>query len=337
MLEIATNLSVSEQGDDLKFEWMTQRHILSSYCVNAEIVRLAGERVRDELRRVAKKYKNPSASYDLADLKMLARAGERLFEALFHVTAGDASSADYLKDKIIAHRRRIPLTIFTDGNVTIPWNFIYRYDADNVTEVAGDLSDFQGFWTSIFQISIRFNKMQPPCENGVPKQGLKTLFALHETSFRSARALLKGDDTLNGKLDELLTKEVGETTNWSDCRKKWKLIEESDSLVYIFGHSDGKRIYLRDLDDAASSTDDYSIDAAGLLTCFRKKRSSTSNTVYFINGCRTTDSDWGNGFLSVTSGPGFMVSSVVKQKLQTSSLRSTRPNFLICFVNPGCR
>ncbi|MGY3120311.1 hypothetical protein ACVWXQ_004248 [Bradyrhizobium sp. S3.14.4] len=299
-------VSVVEQGDSLKFEWSGPRYILTPYCVNAELVRKAGDQVRDELREIATKYKAIGIQYDAKDLKALASAGQRLFAALFLVTSGDASSAEYLKEKIEAQTTRSELSVFTDGNVTIPWNFIFRRDPDAIISAKFDLTDFDGFWTSIFKTSIRFNKMHPPSETAVPKSNMKTLLALHKDRFLDARHLLKSDNALLAKLDALLQHEIGEATNWNDCRAKWKTIADSDSVIYIFGHSDGTRLYLCDPPMSGKPvSDEYAIDTLGLLTSFPKKKGNKSNTIYFINGCRTAASNLGDGFLSVTSGPGF--------------------------------
>ena len=108
------------------------------------------------------------------DLKALAVAGQKLYIALFLVTAGDESSAEYLKEKIESQKERTDLSVFTDGNVTIPWNFIFFRDPDSIAIAKSDLRDFDGFWTSIFRTSIRFNKMHPPSEAAISKSNPKT-------------------------------------------------------------------------------------------------------------------------------------------------------------------
>jgi hypothetical protein len=305
MLISAVRLNVSEQGDNLKFEWSTQTHLFTPYCVNAERVRKAGEEVRSQLRAIADKYRGTGARYSKEDLKELAVRGRKLFAALFFATAGDDSSADYLSEKISEMTNRVDLTIFTDGNVTIPWNFIFRHDPNEIKELANDLSDFAGFWTTVFNPTVRFNKLQLPCESAISKKNLKTLFAVHEERFDSACQLLKRNPPLLEKLDKLLKQEVGETTNWTDCKDKWKAIGDNDSVVYIFGHSDGTHIYLNDPKEGEEPSEEYALDTTGFLTAFPKKRDSSSNTVCFINGCRTANGSLGDGFLSVTSGRGF--------------------------------
>jgi hypothetical protein len=55
----------------------------------------------------------------------------------------------------------------------------------------------------------------------------------------------------------------------------------------------------------APDPDRYQLDPNGFSACFKKERANQTNTLCFINGCRTADGDWGNGFLSVTSTHGF--------------------------------
>lgn len=305
MLKLPTRLAVTENGDNLKFEWSTQRHILTPYSVNAARVQRAGDKVRDKLRAIAERYRAGSACYDERDLQELAAAGRVLFDCLFSVSGGDSTSAEYLKAEIESKLDRIDLTVFSDGNVAIPWGFVFRHQPSAIKHATNSIADFDGFFSSIFRISIRFHRMQPPCDDSLPRSTLKTLFALHKDSFNNARRLLSPSyASLLARLDRLMQNDVGYCTDWKACKVKWDAISDCNSIVYLFGHSDGISLALADEVGGNRLSNEYRIETDELVSVFLKPKNNRSNTVYFINGCRTACGSMGDGFLSATSGPG---------------------------------
>jgi hypothetical protein len=106
-------------------------------------------------------------------------------------------------------------------------------------------------------------------------------------------------------LESIVDYAVGNVTNWDVCRDKWKAIEENDSLLHIFGHSDGEKVYLQDPVPGAPVDNLYCLEADRFKGLFGKKRQTRSVTVCFLNGCRTGAGPVGESFLDVLFDRGF--------------------------------
>ncbi len=294
-------VQLTAQGDDVKLSWTGQ--FRKCYCVNRDRVRQASQTVRDILQLVATEYQDDQASY-AAYLQPLAYAGHLLKGALFYPT--DNTDVDPLLKYLEGLPPATPLTIFSDSSVQVPWNFVFSGDAQTLPPATQKIQDFASFWTSRFKIRIRFINTELPPRGPINRASVKTLCALHRSRFRAAERVLEEHVDLAPKIERLLNHEVGTTADWNDCREKWKQIADSDSVLYIFAHSDGQKLYLKEEKDIHDINDRfrYELDTNGFHTTF-KKRNAETNTICFINGCRTADGELGNGFLSVTSGPGF--------------------------------
>src|SRR5262249_4760853 len=93
--------------------------------------------------------------------------------------------------------------------------------------------------------------------------------------------------------------EVGAVAEWELCRRKWREISKQDSILYVYGHSDGTTIEL-----------DPEVDRKPKMEAIRfhnffRKADATSASIFFLNGCVTGSGNDHNGFLRVTSMPGF--------------------------------
>ena len=302
-------LDMTRQGDALKLVWSCPEFVMSPYCIAAAAAQTGSDKVRNILKTIASKYINPQADYK-DEIPLLRRAGFELMTVLFeNIVDGSADSAEEVKNYIETIRDRKVLRIRTDGMIPILWNFVFDGDPDATRPFTHSLADFGDFWLSKFKVFIRFNKVKIPPEWPLPRSSVKTLLALNEEEFVKARQSISCSrpDTKE-KINSLLSFEVGSVTNWDDCRAKWRVIaEKNDSILYIFGHSTGEEIFLTA--QTADLTDQerfrYVLDANSFLATFKKSRNPTSNTICFINGCRTADGSLGKNFLNVTSGKGF--------------------------------
>jgi hypothetical protein len=144
----------------------------------------------------------------------------------------------------------------------------------------------------------------------LPKPGRerrRALYALHEELFALARRELKRRNAeLDQKLDQLLETDSVSGTTWTECQRHWRSIaEDYDSVLYMFGHSDGERIMLADGSDRADAV----LPASGFSSSFRKRGDTRSASICILNGCRTaapgTNRPWPASFLSATRKPGF--------------------------------
>jgi hypothetical protein len=273
------------------------------YCVNRERLHVASQAVREILQAIASEYLLPSGRYE-PFLPALAHAGEELRTAVFSPVNGVAV------DSLVAYVDRqpagTPLAIFSDGSVQVPWNFMFSGDVNRLPAPTGRIEDFDDFWTSRLKVNVRYIATDIPPDRPISREGLKTLLALHRSRFNKAEQILQKYPEIHAQLQELRGFEVGESNDWDGCRSKWEQIARNDSIVYIFAHADQNKLYLLEEDEIdPASAYKYAINTTGFQTIFRKAPNANTNTLCFINGCRTADGKLGDGFLSITSSPGF--------------------------------
>jgi hypothetical protein len=285
-------------GDTFKLVWGNETRELYPYVVSGSRVHDASEAVRDVLGQISRQYMHSDITGDNTDyaqfLRPLAQAGERLSEAIFPLTCQNAIPRN-IADRIRRSTERQPLSIiFEETPLHVPWNFIFRGDSTDLKEPVGNLSDFDDFWTNVFRINVSFNQVDDFFDEELNARASCVFQVFHKEQFQAADKRLNA--TERRRIDDLLKLEIGHTTEWSKAKERWKVADHRDSLLYIFAHSDGKSIYLADSDD-----DKDRIDANGFQNTFKKRPDAKSNTVCFINGCRT-----GAGFL----GAGFLESYV---------------------------
>jgi hypothetical protein len=298
----AYRLNISPgKGDEFKFVWATQFEELWPYFVSGTRVNDASAHVRDVLNAVTAAHVDSEILTSTPDfspfLPDLARAGEDLCAALFGAISGDSHVASIMLNRIERMHGRRPLTIFySEAPLHVPWGFVFRGDPAQIKST-GTINDFDGFWTNTFSILISFNKASlldmGPSANRSPA----VLHALHDDQFRRGAAAL--DAKSRAGLEQILALKVGKANDWQTCRELWRQAQNTDSIIHIYGHSDGKNIFLGD------DHPKFRLDANGFSTSFKKRSDNTSNTICLINGCRTGAGVLGAGFLGVTAAQGF--------------------------------
>ncbi len=178
-------------------------------------------------------------------------------------------------------------------------SFVFAGPADHDQPAAKDISDFDRFWASDFKLTLRPGHPSPLVPAIRQRSDFRMLHALHRDQFRSALDGLSPER--RGALEEFTEYTVGSATDWNSCRDKWKEIRDNDSLLHIFGHSDGEKIYLKD----GASSDAYCLEADRFRGLFAKDRKTKSATITIINGCQTGAGPVGESFLDVMFHHGF--------------------------------
>jgi hypothetical protein len=327
-------LQMTAQGQQqVKLSWMGPLN--RAYCVDRERLNAAGRSVREVLQNVADAYVSKDASYTPL-LPALARAGERMIGALFD-SSESRDSADEMRSFLSDLEKCTPLNIYSDSTVHIPWNFVFAGDPEVMRPPIGKEQDFDDFWARRFKIRVRFHQTALPPKSPIAKTRVKTLLALHQNRFKDATRALHDVPDLYAKIQRLIAHEVGVTNNWYDCRSKWRNMSNDDSILYIFAHSDGKSLSLRDEipPDPFPDRDRYELDPNGFSVYFKKQKTASTNTLCFINGCKTADGDWGNGFLSVTSDHGFQGFIGSEAKIPNDAATRYAVEFLTALLEGG--
>jgi hypothetical protein len=158
-----------------------------------------------------------------------------------------------------------------------------------------------GFWLSRFRISVTYGGSSP-----LPRARIRSfrkLYALDEDMFTRARTELTPD--CGDRLGVLLAGEPEPTTDWDGFEDAWKQVAHlHDTVLFLFGHSDGQRIRLSTTAPEAK----YEMLSSSLKKFRKKSRGSAS--VFVLNGCRTaaplsTGELISASFLKETRQPGY--------------------------------
>ena len=325
-------LQLTQHGSATKIAWIGPFN--RQYLANTNSLNNASANVRRILGQVAHEYAHGERSY-AAYLRALARAGAGLASAI--VTAADGTFHGAVLSSLAKLPPETALRIVTDG-LEVPWNFVYAGATPNEVEARGTLEDFKDFWLSRFKVRIRFSNTNDMPEPPISRSRVRTLLALHESRFRSAMDLLAENlPDLRDKVECLLEHQIGSTNDWIDCEKKWREIEDNDSILYIFAHRDEEgRLSLKD-NPLAADCDKYEISSDEFQAFFRKQNAvaAQSNTLCFVNGCRTAAEGWGERLLSATSAVGFQ--GFIGSEAEIASDLATRyaVEFLFALLKEG--
>jgi hypothetical protein len=308
-------LRICDDSDKFKFIWELPEGDLPAYSIDAGTLKQAVVAVREQLRDIAFAT-GQFTKQEFADvLARLARRGSGLFQQLMP-ESGTGYPFD-LRQRLEqvsrapkGERQDFKIILETD-KLFVPWGFVFSSKVGDLPSGAAltlSLADMNGFWLSHFNISIAYSANLPlPSER---RATASKLFAVHEDMFDAARRSLEQDPVIS-RLDQLLGNRTP-TTDWDNFFEQWEGVSANDSILYLYGHSDGHRIELRDKKKAEDIKDDPKFDL--LASEFRKfrKRPDGSASIFLLNGCRTVAPEDGSrqvpisaNFLKETRQPGY--------------------------------
>jgi hypothetical protein len=288
-----------------------------AYQVSKANVQQASEYIREILRQLAECSEPIDLEVYRRLIVRLVRRGGELHENLFSALDGDTAAAADAKRFIEeagspadpAHIISLHVIIY-DETALFPWGFIYSGNPETPPKpLARSIADLSDFWLAKFRLITRVPGGRRPPNPRKPTS--RTVYALHEEMFSRARRYLEQNQKIACDLEELLSNEPAPATSWPECEKAWKRIkEEHDSVLYLFGHSDGQRILLRD--GIGDGDPDFELPVSGFERSFHKDRETRSASIVVLNGCRTAAPNTLSGgvpfsanFLRLTRLPGF--------------------------------
>ena len=262
----------------------------NAYSVDAGLLQQAAHGVRQQLQSIAFA-PNPLDRTEFALLlQRLASRGQDLFLQLMPPPDSGSGSISDVQERL----ERLVLApgderydfkvVLETPELFVPWGFVFSGKKNAVpSEPTLTLADLRGFWVSRFNISITYGGSRPlPQER---KINSCKLLALHEDMFSKAREAIKDERCLS-KLDKLLAGKMAPVTDWESFEGTWTQVKDDhDSILYLYGHSDGQRIQLRDNNMDEESDPKFELLAASLKK-FRK-RAPGSASIFLLNGCRT--------------------------------------------------
>ncbi|QOZ23122.1 hypothetical protein [Bradyrhizobium sp. CCBAU 51753] len=262
-----------------------------AYSVDAGLLQQAAQAVRIHLLRIAFLPERPGPEDFLDLLQQLARRGQTLFQRLMpepDPSTGEVSDVQHRLEQsaALSNTEKSDLKIVLNtARLSIPWAFVFSGVVDTLPRIPSlSIKDMTGFWVAHFNISVAFGG-----SSSLPRQRKadgRRILALHENMFTQARNSLAlsplGKDSLI-RLDTLLDGEPKAAMDWDEFEAAWSMFKDDyDTIVYLYGHSDGQRI---DLNDVIGDDARYNLLAADLRR-FRK-RSRGSASIFVLNGCQT--------------------------------------------------
>jgi hypothetical protein len=297
---MAIALFATIENSYLKLAWSDGVTRLWPYCVLLASIERHSERIREVLSDITQHHLNTEENKELdyaPYLDRLERAGAELRAALFDAK-DNAEVAQEAEDMLQQSHDRQDLSIFSE--ICVPWGFVCDRAFKTQKTLSGTIGDFAGFWSSRFILTLRGGQQPSRMAPGPRKrETFRMLHALHKDRFNKALERLPGKQ--KKILEGIVDYTVGNVTNWDECRARWSQIQENDSLLHIFGHSDGTKVYLKD----ASSDETYCLEADRFKSLFAKGKQTRSVTICFLNGCRTGGGQVGESFLDVLFDRGF--------------------------------
>lgn len=249
-----------------------------------------------------------------AILLAVAREGYKIYQALFF---SPGTPTDQIQ-AAVNDASDDQLLVFSDASIHIPWGFLQRSEPIDTGRAADALA---GLLVSHLRITTRFNLSDFLRPKPIPRERFRAIYAIGDAELTTVMAQLSESEKFD--LLRLMHYEVGRQPTWQACRAKWREIEDFDSLIYIFGHSNGERLML-DRDDPESNLDKMEFR----MTFGRTRKSGDgasrrpASALSIFNGCSTLAGDGGAGFLDVTSTDGFLGFIGVEAKI--TNINATR-------------
>jgi hypothetical protein len=284
-------LHIAESGDRLKLIWTGygpgEQWTPPPYEVDPGLLQQAANAVREHLREIGNLPGKPDAMVFRVLLRNLAERGHDLYLQLMpdpDPADGQPSEIQQRLEQVLTDagddRPELKVILGTD-KLFVPWGLVFAGRTNLLPPRPSlSLSDMKGFWISRLRISVTYGG-----SNSLPRErktNFCKLYALDEALFTGARTAL--DEECAARLDELLGDEPPPTTDWDSFEDAWTNVsDQNDTLLYLFGHSDGQRIRLR---SQGGNDPKYELLSAGFRRFRKKVRGSAS--IFVLNGCRTS-------------------------------------------------
>jgi hypothetical protein len=285
-------LRITDQDNQFKVTWtVIDGNVLMppAYMVDAGMLQQAARNVRGQLQVIADATQPFTRPEFAILLKRLARLGRTLFKQLIGPPADQSDVLQYLSAQGSSQSRTDLNIILETEKLFVPWGFVFSGDLAAVPaedKLTMSLADMKGFWVSQFNISVTHGGTA-----SLPRQrktSVRKLFALHEGMWPAAVKLLeKEDKDCLEKLERLLDGNMAPVFDWESFIDTWDEVGSNhDSVLYVFGHSDGQRIELRERKKGEGVDPKFEISATDFIQ-FKKDQPGNSVAIFLFNGCRT--------------------------------------------------
>lgn len=310
-------------GDSfVKFAWAIGPNDDASdyrYKVARSELLQASEQLRVALRKLAmlsnlRPDKDSARDSDYARaLRAISERGAELRENIFHPVDGNIDIAREVKDLLEEQAlgdesSKAAITILLgDEQILVPWSFVAISDTNRTPPpIKCSMEDFSNFWLHKFRLTVKYQGGKPSLPKNRRDQH-KCVFALHEDLFSQAKSTVERANPDAAELHRDVVMDDDITDNdWYNIRSRWAdMKDDFDSIVYVFGHSDGEQIILND----STNADGAVLPVSGFARTFEREPNTPTASICILNGCRTgapaAVSPWPATFVKATRGNGF--------------------------------
>lgn len=264
---------------------------LPAYHAPLGLIRQTSEAIRELLGVITDEYIRNTLNHR-ERLVDVAKLGKELATHLF-TSLEDSAIPETVKSVMVGavnpssadRKAKLRITV-ADSALQIPWGFVFLGELPSFkARLTADLSlaSLFGLWAASFEITARYSVGSVGRLPAMPRTepAFCPLFILHEDLFSKAAAH-------SGHIEELnwfktLRDHGRVVVDWESCEEQWSAIAQNDSLVYIYGHSDGKAIYLQDNPNDQSK---YVLRSGAFGSVFERS-DKRPVSICILNGCRT--------------------------------------------------
>lgn len=320
MEHVTLEVDEGDQAGSVRLDWNVVSDNDSwqcSYEISRPLMNQASELIRSDLHElVTIPRRNSDAAYSrvLQALDYHGRALRYQILAAKRIVVGEQGDIDEVDKLLESHSPKtgnptqLFLTVILKAEtIHVPWGFATLSKRPAAAEVLErSKRDFKGSWSEGIRLVTKYQigKWKFPSDRCLEHH---QLFALHEDLFVDARHSLRDNGIpIDGILQSIVEDNGFTSSTWPEIAEYWSgIANRYDSVVYIFGHSDGRKIELAGpLPPAEPST---VLNASEFGVTFYKEPGTRSASICILNGCRTNapPNAFDPSFLNATHARGF--------------------------------
>jgi hypothetical protein len=287
----------SHNATELKIVWTAGDLSWLPYFVDRAEIRAIGAEVRAALTELVIDAKTNQRIRGAELLRGVARAGRRLYDALFRAVEGRDHADD--ARSWLEHRAgpdRIGFRV--EDRIHVPWGLIYDGNVEALSPVGpGDDPDpYEDFWCLKHWVATTYFRVEPRgLDVPLPAESFRMLSILNQNVFDRVRTRLRAPElavlaSLEGFRDPIYRS--------GDFFTLWQKLATDVGILYFYCHADGTRL-------ALGATDLITVERLREELAVKGAAANKPACIVFLNGCATAVGAAAGGFLEATGGRGF--------------------------------
>ncbi len=285
-----------DEAHKLKFKWRyDDRPLGGGYSVALGDLNVRKQDVRQRLTALIKVVRKGDHLNCGKELKLLARAGRELYDALFLPEDCGNAWAEFNRNQVESLPATLRVQFEVEQLIQMPWGLIYDGDPETLPDdpTVCDSATYTNFWCLKYSLATIYVSSTLPygVQFPIDRQQFRVLPFINSGGTKAAWNAVPTGEV---KSRDLLLD--GLKTDRAAFLESHELLESKHVMLYFLCHADGERLAL---------------GAEDLITLndFRKIKPNRldhrAGCLVFVNGCETAVGAADGGFLKATCRPGF--------------------------------